>query len=157
MRIHIATDHAGLDLSHFLIRELTKQGHDVFDHGPSSYDALDDYPSFCINAALAVVADQQAGVEALGIVLGGSGNGEQIAANKVKGIRAALAWNESTAKLAREHNDANVIAVGARQHTQDEVLHLIELFIAEPFSQDERHIRRIGKIGTYEQTGDIVE
>ena len=157
MRIHIATDHAGLDLSHFLIRELTKQGHDVFDHGPSSYDALDDYPSFCINAALAVVADQQAGVAALGIVLGGSGNGEQIAANKVKGIRAALAWNESTAKLAREHNDANVIAVGARQHTQDEVLHLIELFIAEPFSQDERHIRRIGKIGTYEQTGDIVE
>jgi ribose 5-phosphate isomerase B len=136
---------------------LTKQGHDVFDHGPSSYDPLDDYPSFCINAALAVVADQQAGVEALGIVLGGSGNGEQIAANKVKGIRAALAWNESTAKLAREHNDANVIAVGARQHTQDEVLHLIELFIAEPFSQDERHVRRIGKIGTYEQTGDIVE
>jgi ribose 5-phosphate isomerase B len=157
MRIHIATDHAGLDLSHFLIRELTKQGHDVFDHGPSSYDPLDDYPSFCINAALAVVADQQAGVEALGIVLGGSGNGEQIAANKVKGIRAALAWNESTAKLARDHNDANVIALGARQHTQDEVLHLIELFIAEPFSQDERHVRRIGKVGIYEQTGDIVE
>jgi ribose 5-phosphate isomerase B len=156
MRIHIATDHAGLDLSHFLIRELTKQGHDVFDHGPTSYDPLDDYPSFCINAALAVVADQQAGVFALGIVLGGSGNGEQIAANKVKGIRAALAWNESTAKLAREHNDANVIAVGARQHTQDEVLHLIELFIAEPFSQDERHVRRIGKVGIYEQTGDIL-
>jgi ribose 5-phosphate isomerase B len=157
MRIHIATDHAGLDLSHFLIAELTKQGHSVFDHGPSSYDPLDDYPSFCINAALAVVADQQAGVEALGIVLGGSGNGEQIAANKVKGIRAALAWNESTAKLAREHNDANVIAVGARQHTQDEVLKLIEYFVAEPFSNDERHVRRIGKIGTYEQTGDIVE
>jgi ribose 5-phosphate isomerase B len=156
MRIHIATDHAGLDLSHFLIRELTKQGHEVFDHGPTSYDPLDDYPSFCINAALAVVADQQAGVQALGIVLGGSGNGEQIAANKVRGIRAALAWNESTAKLAREHNDANVIAVGARQHTQDEVLHLIELFIAEPFSQDERHVRRIGKVGIYEQTGDIL-
>jgi ribose 5-phosphate isomerase B len=156
MRIHIATDHAGLDLSHFLIRELTKQGHDVFDHGPTAYDPLDDYPSFCINSALAVVADQQAGVSALGIVLGGSGNGEQIAANKVKGIRAALAWNESTARLAREHNDANVIAVGARQHTQEEVLHLIELFIAEPFSQDERHIRRIGKIGAYEQTGDIL-
>jgi ribose 5-phosphate isomerase B len=157
MRIHIATDHAGLDLSHFLIRELTKQGHQVFDHGPATYEPLDDYPSFCINAALAVVADQQAGVEALGIVLGGSGNGEQIAANKVKGIRAALAWNESTAKLAREHNDANVIAVGARQHTEDEVLHLIELFVAEPFSNDERHVRRIGKISTYEQTGDIIE
>ena len=156
MRIHIATDHAGLDLSHFLIRELTKQGHEVFDHGPTSYDPLDDYPSFCINAALAVVADQQAGVQALGIVLGGSGNGEQIAANKVKGIRAALAWNESTAKLAREHNDANVIAVGARQHTQDESLQLIEYFVAEPFSNDERHVRRIGKIGAYEQTGDIL-
>lgn len=156
MRIHIATDHAGLELSHFLIRELTKQGHEVFDHGPASYDPLDDYPSFCINAALAVVADEQAGTVALGVVLGGSGNGEQIAANKVKGIRAALAWNESTAKLAREHNDANVIAVGARQHSQEEVLHLIELFIAEPFSNDERHVRRIGKIGTYEQTGDIL-
>jgi ribose 5-phosphate isomerase B len=156
MRIHIATDHAGLDLSQFLIRELTKQGHEVFDHGPTSYDPLDDYPSFCINAALAVVADQQAGVQALGIVLGGSGNGEQIAANKVKGIRAALAWNESTAKLAREHNDANVIAVGARQHTQDEVLQLIEFFVGEPFSNDERHVRRISKIATYEQTGDIL-
>ena len=155
MRIHIATDHAGLELSHFLIRELTKQGHEVFDHGPSSYEPLDDYPSFCINAAMAVVADQNAGVEALGIVLGGSGNGEQIAANKVKGIRAALAWNEATAKLAREHNDANVIAVGARQHSQEEVLTLIELFIGEPFSNDERHVRRIGKIGLFEQTGEI--
>lgn len=155
MRIHIATDHAGLELSHFLIRELTKQGHEVFDHGPSSYDPLDDYPSFCINAAMAVVADQNAGVQALGIVLGGSGNGEQIAANKVKGIRAALAWNEATAKLAREHNDANVIAVGARQHSPQEVLNLIELFIAEPFSNDERHVRRIGKIGLFEQTGEI--
>ena len=156
MRIHIATDHAGLDLSHFLIRELTKQGHDVFDHGPAEYDALDDYPSFCINAALAVVADQTAGVEALGIVLGGSGNGEQIAANKVKGIRAALVWNHSTAVLARQHNDANVIAVGARQHSEAEVLQLIEAFVAEPFSQDERHVRRIGKIATYENTGEIV-
>ena len=153
MRIHIATDHA--ELSHFLIRELTKQGHEVFDHGPKSYDPLDDYPSFCIRAALAVVADQRAGAEALGIVLGGSGNGEQIAANKVKGARAALVWNESTAKLAREHNDANLVALGARQHSMDEVLHLIELFIAEPFSQDERHVRRISKIATYENTEEI--
>jgi len=156
MRIHIATDHAGLELSHFLIRELTKQGHELFDHGPAEYDALDDYPSFCINAGLAVVADQAAGVEALGIVLGGSGNGEQIAANKVNGVRAALVWNQSTAVLARQHNDANVIAVGARQHSQDEVLTLIEAFVAEPFSNDERHIRRIGKIAAYENTGEIV-
>ncbi len=156
MRIHIATDHAGLDLSHFLITELSKAGHEVFDHGPKEYDPLDDYPSFCINAALAVRADEDAGVLALGIVLGGSGNGEQIAANKVKGIRAALVWNLDTAKLARQHNDANVVAVGARQHSQEEVLELITAFVAEPFSQDERHIRRIGKIGSYEQTGEIL-
>ena len=156
MRIHIATDHAGLDLSHFLIDALRADGHEVFDHGPAEYDPLDDYPAFCVNAALAVIADEQAQVEALGIVLGGSGNGEQIAANKVKGIRAALAWNLDTARLARQHNNANVIAVGARQHSQDEVLELIRAFVAEPFSHDERHVRRIGKIGVYEQTGDIL-
>ena len=156
MRIHIATDHAGLDLSQFLVDQLSAEGHEVFDHGPTSYDPLDDYPSFCINAALAVVRDQKAGVAALGIVLGGSGNGEQIAANKVHGIRAALAWNLDTAKLARGHNDANVIAVGARQHDQSEVLELIRAFIAEPFSHDERHQRRIGKIAAYEQTGEIL-
>lgn len=156
MRIHIATDHAGLDLSHFLIEELSKAGHEVFDHGPKEYDPLDDYPSFCITAALAVRADEDAGVQALGIVLGGSGNGEQIAANKVHGIRAALVWNLDTARLARQHNDANVVAVGARQHDQAEVLELINAFIAEPFSQDERHSRRIGKIATYEQTGEIL-
>lgn len=156
MRVHIATDHAGMELSAFLVAELTKDGHELIDHGPKVYDALDDYPGFCIAAAQAVVADQEAGRAALGIVLGGSGNGEQIAANKVKGIRAALAWNESTAKLAREHNDANVIALGARQHTEEEVLHLVRLFLAEPFSNDERHVRRIGKIGHFEQTGEVI-
>jgi ribose 5-phosphate isomerase B len=156
VRIHIATDHAGLELSHYLVEQLTAEGHEVFDHGPTNYDPLDDYPSFCINAALAVTRDLSAGVAALGIVLGGSGNGEQIAANKVRGIRAALAWNLDTAKLARSHNDANVVAVGARQHEQGEVLELIRAFIAEPFSNDERHLRRIGKIATYEQTGKIL-
>ncbi|CAB4628400.1 unannotated protein [freshwater metagenome] len=156
MRIHIATDHAGLETSHFLIESLKASGHEVFDHGPASYDPFDDYPSFCINAALAVAHDEQAGVVALGVVLGGSGNGEQMAANKVKGIRAALVWNEDTAKLARSHNNANVVALGARQHSKEEVLDLIELFIAEPFSGDERHARRIGKIDTYEQTGEVV-
>jgi ribose 5-phosphate isomerase B len=138
-----------------LIESLRASGHEVFDHGPSSFDPLDDYPGFCINAALAVVHDQQAGVRALGVVLGGSGNGEQMAANKVDGIRAALVWNQDTAKLARSHNDANVVAVGARQHSQKEVLELIETFIAEPFSGDERHARRIGKITTFEQTGEV--
>ena len=156
MRIHIATDHAGMELSAFLVRELSALGHQLVDHGPQQYDALDDYPGFCIAAAQAVVADQESGLEALGIVLGGSGNGEQMAANKVKGIRAALVWNESTAKLAREHNDANVIALGARQHSQAEVLDLVKMFIAEPFSEDERHVRRIGKISHFEATGEVL-
>ena len=156
-RVHIATDHAGMELSAHLVSHLSAKGYDVVDHGPKEYDALDDYPSFCINAALAVVADQQAGVHALGIVLGGSGNGEQIAANKVKGARAALAWNHSTAVLARQHNDANVVAVGGRQHSVEEATELIEAFLQEPFSNEERHIRRIGKIATYETTGEVVE
>lgn len=156
-RVHIATDHAGMELSAHLVGHLSAKGYDVVDHGPKVYDALDDYPSFCINAARAVVADQEAGIHALGIVLGGSGNGEQIAANKVKGVRAALAWNLSTAKLAREHNDANVVAVGGRQHSVDEATAIIEAFLTEPFSHDERHVRRIGKIATYETTGEVVE
>lgn len=155
MRIHIATDHAGLELSHHLIQVLGQDGHDVIDHGPAAYDAQDDYPGFCINAALAVVADQGAGVQALGIVLGGSGNGEQIAANKVEGVRAALVWNQDTAKLAREHNNANVVAVGGRQHSLEEATELIRTFIAEPFSDAERHVRRINKIGVYERTGVV--
>ncbi|MFB9070056.1 ribose-5-phosphate isomerase [Citricoccus parietis] len=156
MRVHIATDHAGLELSAHLIEHLTAAGYEMVDHGPQSYDPQDDYPAFCINAAAAVVVDQQSGVEALGIVLGGSGNGEQIAANKVRGIRAALAWNLDTARLAREHNDANVIAVGGRQHSLEEATAIIEAFLAEPFSGDERHVRRIGKIAHYEQTREIV-
>jgi len=156
LRIHIATDHAGMELSAFLVTELTALGHELIDHGPKEYDALDDYPGFCIAAAQAVVADQQAGVQALGIVLGGSGNGEQIAANKVQGIRAALIWNQETAALARDHNDANVAAVGARQHDNAEVLELITTFVNAPFSNDERHVRRIGKIAAYEQTGEVV-
>ncbi|AJT41150.1 ribose-5-phosphate isomerase [Psychromicrobium lacuslunae] len=156
-RIHIGTDHAGLELSAHLIRHLTERGYQVVDHGPQSYDAEDDYPVFCIHAAQAVMADTAAGVFALGIVLGGSGNGEQIAANKVRGIRAALVWNEETAKLAREHNDANVVAVGGRQHSVEEATSLIEIFLAEPFSEAERHVRRIGKIAGFEQTGEISE
>ncbi|NYE94524.1 ribose 5-phosphate isomerase B [Psychromicrobium silvestre] len=156
-RVHIGTDHAGMELSAHLIKHLTGLGYEVVDHGPKSYDAEDDYPVFCIHAAQAVMADTEAGVFALGIVLGGSGNGEQIAANKVKGIRAALAWNFDTAKLAREHNNANVVAVGGRQHTVEEAAALIEAFLAEPFSEAERHIRRIAKIASFEETGAISE
>ena len=155
MRIHIATDHAGLEFSHDLQQHLRSQGHEVIDHGPQSYEPLDDYPSFCINAARGVAIDQLAGIEALGVVFGGSGNGEQIAANKVAGVRAALVWNTSTAELAREHNDANVISIGARQHTIDEAKSFIDTFVATPFSNDERHTRRIAQVGEYEMTGAI--
>ena len=118
MRIHIATDHAGMEFSTQLQHHLAEQGHEVIDHGPLDYDPLDDYPAFCIRAAQAVVRDQESGIAALGVVFGGSGNGEQIAANKVRGVRAALAWSLATAELAREHNDANVIAIGAPSSTR---------------------------------------
>ena len=156
MRVHIATDHAGMELSAHLVVYMHETGYEMVDHGPTEYDAQDDYPGFCINAARAVVADREQGLDSLGIVLGGSGNGEQIAANKVAGVRAALAWNLDTARLAREHNDANVVAVGGRQHSLEEATELIEAFLAAPFSEDERHVRRIGKIATYEQTGEVV-
>ena len=155
MRIHIATDHAGLEFSEDLQSHLAAGGHDVIDHGPTGYDPVDDYPSFCINAAQAVVEDQAQGVEALGIVFGGSGNGEQIAANKVRGVRAALVWNVSTAELARQHNDANVISIGARQHTVDEAKLFIDTFINTPFTHEERHARRIAQLAEYETTGSI--
>ncbi|HWM34231.1 MAG TPA: ribose-5-phosphate isomerase [Pseudolysinimonas sp.] len=155
MRIHIATDHAGLEFSTDLQHHLAEQGHEVIDHGPTGYDPLDDYPSFCINAARAVVRDQSAGVPALGVVFGGSGNGEQMAANKVAGCRAALVWSIATAELAREHNDANVIAIGARQHSLEEAIGFIDTFLATPFSDEERHARRIAQLAEYESTGAI--
>lgn len=155
VRIHIATDHAGLEFSTDLQHHLAEHGYEVIDHGPADYDPLDDYPSFCINAALGVVRDQRAGVDALGIVFGGSGNGEQMAANKVDGCRAALVWSIATAELAREHNDANVIAIGARQHSLDEAIGFIDAFLSTPFSNEERHARRIAQLAEYETTGAI--
>ncbi|MEE1619232.1 ribose-5-phosphate isomerase [Brachybacterium sp. J153] len=149
MRVHIGTDHAGFELKNRLVANLQNKGHEVTDHGAHEYDALDDYPPFCTAVGEAVVADPSA----LGIVIGGSGNGEQIAANKVAGVRAALVWNEDTARLARQHNDANVISVGARQHDEEELEHLIDVFLAEPFSGEERHQRRIELMARYERTG----
>ena len=153
MRVHIGSDHAGFELKNHLVEWLKAAGHDPVDCGPHIYDAQDDYPPFCLRAAERTAADP----DSLGIVIGGSGNGEQIAANKVKGVRAALAWNLDTAKLAREHNNANVVAVGGRQHTVQEATELIKAFLAEPFSNAERHERRIGKIATYETTGEVAE
>ena len=146
MRVHIGTDHAGFELKEFLVEKLEASGYEVVDHGAKTYDELDDYPAPCIACGQGVVDD----AGSLGIVLGGSGNGEQISANKVRGVRAILAWNEDTAKLGREHNNANVISIGARQHTQEEAWNLVKLFLETPFSEDERHQRRIDQIARYE-------
>jgi ribose 5-phosphate isomerase B len=151
MRVHLGTDHAGLDLKQHLMDHLRSQGLEPVDHGAFVYDALDDYPVFCLRAAAAVVADPGS----LGVVIGGSGNGEQIAANKVKGARAALVWNDDTAVLARQHNDANVISVGGRMHSIEEMTHFVDLFLATAFSGEERHARRIAMLADYEQTGDL--
>lgn len=150
MQIHLGTDHAGFEFKEALKEHLTVNGHDVVDHGALEYDALDDYPSFCIAAAEAVVAARGAGTDALGVVIGGSGNGEQMAANKVTGARCALAWNTEIATLAREHNDAWLVSVGARQHEESEALAIVDAFIDTPYSDDERHNRRIGQIADYE-------
>ena len=147
MRVHLATDHAGLEFKDALTEHLTGLGYEVVDHGAYTFDPEDDYPAFCIAAAQAVASEPGS----LGIVFGGSGNGEQIAANKVHGVRAALAWSVETAKLAREHNDANVIGVGARQHTQDEAFAIIDAFLTTDFSHAQRHARRIAQIADFEQ------
>jgi ribose 5-phosphate isomerase B len=149
MRIHIGSDHAGLELKTRLIEVLGEQGHDVSDHGPFVYDSQDDYPVFCLRAAEGVVGDPGS----LGIVIGGSGNGEQIAANDVKGVRAALAWSDETAQLARMHNDANVVSIGARMHTVEEAVGFVLTFLATSFTGEERHARRLALLAVYEQTG----
>jgi ribose 5-phosphate isomerase B len=151
MRVHIGSDHAGLEFKAKIIEHLESQGHDVVDHGPFEFDPLDDYPVFCIPAAEAVAKEPGS----FGIVLGGSGNGEQMAANKVKGVRAALVWSLETAKLAREHNNANVISLGGRMHPEKFCLDLVDMFLATSFPGDERHVRRIGQLTKYENEGKL--
>jgi ribose 5-phosphate isomerase B len=151
MRVHIGCDHAGFELKNHLVSWLRTQGHDPVDHGPAEYDAEDDYPPFCLAAAEAVVAE--AGT--LGIVIGGSGNGEQIAANKVDGVRAALAWSTETAELARMHNDANVVSIGARMHSTEEATSLVATFLTTEFTGEARHARRIALVADYEETGQV--
>ena len=151
MRVHLGSDHAGFELKAHLAAWLESEQYDVVDHGPVEFDPVDDYPPYVLRAAEAVVNDRGS----LGVVIGGSGNGEQIAANKVPGVRAALAWNDDTARLAREHNDANVVSVGARMHTADEATRLVELFLTTPFSGDERHARRIAMLATTRSTGEL--
>jgi ribose 5-phosphate isomerase B len=146
MRVYLGSDHAGFELKTHLANYLGTRGYDVVDVGPHKYDPEDDYPAYCIATGLRVVDDEGS----LGVVIGGSGNGEQIAANKVVGVRAALAWNAETARLAREHNNANVVAIGARQHPLDEATAFVEIFLSTPFSMNERHARRIAQVAEYE-------
>ena len=147
MRVHLGSDHAGFELKSHLSDRLRTLGYDVVDHGPVEYDPVDDYPPYVMRAAMAAVNDPGS----LGVVIGGSGNGEQIAANKVRGVRAALAWNDDTAKLSREHNDANVVSIGARMHSNHEATEIVLAFLSTPFSGEERHARRIHQISDYEK------
>ncbi|QUR68312.1 ribose-5-phosphate isomerase [Mycobacterium spongiae] len=148
MRVYLGADHAGFELKQQIVDHLKKSGHEPIDCGAFSYDGDDDYPPFCIAAAARTVADPGS----LGIVLGGSGNGEQIAANKVPGARCALAWSVETASLAREHNNAQLIGIGGRMHTVAEALAIVDAFVSTPWSQAPRHQRRIDILTEYERT-----
>lgn len=148
MRVYLGSDHAGYELKSHLVNHLSKQGYETVDVGPHTYDPEDDYPAFCFHTGTKVVADPGS----LGIVIGGSGNGEQIAANKIEGVRSALAWKVEIAELARQHNDSNVLAIGARQHTLDEAAEMAEAFLKTPFSGNDRHARRIAQLTDWEKT-----
>jgi ribose 5-phosphate isomerase B len=151
MKIHLGCDHAGFELKEKVAIHLKNKGHEVIDHGAKKFNAVDDYPVFCFLAAQAAAKDPSS----LAIVIGGSGNGEQISANKIKGVRAALAWSTETAKLAREHNNANVMGLGGRMHSESESLAIIDAFIDTVFSNEERHVRRINQISGYETSGNL--
>jgi len=151
VRVYLGSDHAGFELKAALVAWLGTAGHEAVDCGPASYVADDDYPVYVMRAAASVAGDPGS----LGIVIGGSGNGEQIAANKVPGIRAALAWTAETAQLAREHNDANVLSLGARQYSLDDAVELARIFVSTPFSGEPRHVRRIAMISDFEKTGEL--
>src|SRR6266581_1631712 len=141
MRVYLGSDHAGFELKAALVEHLPGLGYEPVDCGALTLDLDDDYPPPCFAAATRTIEDPGS----LGIVIGGSGNGE----------RAALVWSQDTARLARQHNDANVMSIGARNHPMDEALSLAETFLATPFSQDPRHQRRIGELTEYEQTGRV--
>ncbi len=144
MKIYIGSDHAGYELKEKLKVYLGELGHEVDDKGAYSKDANDDYPDFIVPVAQAVVADGFS----IGIVLGGSGEGEEMSANKVDGVRACEYYggNLEIVKLSREHNDANVLSLGARFVSEEEAKQAVKIFIETPFSGDPRHIRRISKI-----------
>ena len=143
MIIHIATDHAGLELKEKVKSHLSKLDYEVIDHGAYEYDALDDYPDFIFPCAEAVSNDPNS----KGIILGGSGQGEAMAANRVKGVRAAVFYNgpDEIIKLSRQHNNANILSLGARFMSDQEMYKIIELWLSTDFESG-RHKRRIEKL-----------
>jgi ribose 5-phosphate isomerase B len=151
MRIYLGSDHAGFELKNHLVARLRELGHEPVDCGPAEYVATDDYPPYVMAAAKSAADDPGT----LAVVIGGSGNGEVMAADKVPGTRAALVWSEETATLARQHNDANVISIGARMHSIEDATRFVEIFVATPFSQDPRHIRRLNMLTAFEETGEL--
>jgi ribose 5-phosphate isomerase B len=150
VRVYLGSDHAGLELKQHIVAALAGD-YDLVDLGPATYDPDDDYPAYCLAVGARVANDPGS----LGVVIGGSGNGEQIAANKVPGVRAALAWNAETARLAREHNDATVVGIGARQHPLEEATSIVKTFLDTEFSEGERHRRRIAQVAEYEKTREL--
>ena len=151
MRVHLGSDHAGFELKQAIVQRLGELAHEPVDHGPPAYDPQDDYPPYVLRAAQAAAREPGS----LGVVLGGSGNGEAIAANKVQGVRCALGWSVETARLGREHNDANVLSLGARMHDRGLALEILEAFLATGYSGDERHTRRIAMLTAFERTGEL--
>jgi ribose 5-phosphate isomerase B len=151
VRVYLGSDHAGFELKEALVASLREAGHEPVDCGPGSYVPDDDYPVYVLRAAQGVAGEPGS----LGIVIGGSGNGEQMAANKVSGIRAALAWTQETARLARQHNDANVLSLGAREYSVEDAVGFAKVFLDTPFSEEPRHARRIAELTDYEKTGKL--
>jgi ribose 5-phosphate isomerase B len=149
--VYLGSDHAGFELKARLIEWLASAGHEPVDCGPHAYVQDDDYPPYVMCAARGVAGDPGS----LGVVIGGSGNGEQIAANKIPGIRAALAWTQETTQLARQHNDANVLSLGARMHPVADAVGFAMVFLETEFSGESRHARRIAEIAGYEKTGTL--
>ena len=141
MKIHLATDHAGLDLKNIIRDHLKELGHDVMDHGAYEYDALDDYPDFIFPCARAVASDP----ESKGIILGGSGQGEAMAANRIKGCRAAVFYNGpiDIIKLSREHNNANILCLPGRFMEFDDAWAITKTFLKTKFSEESRHVKRL--------------
>lgn len=143
-KIHMAADHAGYEMKNFLKEKLLDMGHEVVDHGAHTYNVSDDYPDYIEPCAQAVANDPNS----MGIILGGSGEGEQMTANKFAGVRAAEYYgkNIEIVKLARQHNNANILSLAARFINNIEALEAVKTFIKTPFSNEPRHVRRLQKI-----------